>query len=138
MTESSILKKTLIKIGAHVKARFARLNAGKAWAGKAIKLRAGQQITAQHGDVLIKHAYPIRLGPSGMADIMGIAAITITPDMVGQVIGQVIALEGKTATGKQRKAQKSFEVMIKKMGGEYHIFRSPEEALAIINRITKV
>lgn len=138
MTETNIVQRTLIKIGALPFGRFWRNNAGLAWAGVPIRLKAGQVFKAAPGDLLLKNGHPVKLGPAGIADIMGVIAVTITPDMVGQTIGVITALEGKTLTGEQRKAQEAFEATIKRYGGHYYIFRSPDEALAIVQGIAKV
>jgi len=138
MSETNIVQRTLIKIGALPFGRFWRNNAGLAWAGVPIRLKPGQVFTAAPGDVLLKNGHPVKLGPAGIADIMGVIAVTITPDMVGQTIGVATALEGKTLTGKQREDQQAFERTMKTYGGEYYIFRSPDEALAIVQRIAKV
>lgn len=135
MSETSILQNILLKIGALPFCRFARFNAGMAWAGKAIRLKAGQKFTAQHGDVLLKGGHPIKLAPEGFPDTAGLVAVVITPEMVGQTFGKFTGIEVKTDDGQQEPEQVAWEATIKKFGGEYHIARSPDEALAIVKNI---
>lgn len=68
----------------------------------------------------------------GSSDIIGIKKIKITPEMVGQEIGQFIAIEVKTEKGKATQAQENFIRMVRKHGGIAGVARSVEEALAII------
>ena len=68
-----------------------------------------------------------RFGLPGSADILGVLAVTITPEMVGQTIGQAVAIETKSATGKQRDNQQKFERAFKQRGGKYFLARSTED-----------
>ena len=43
----------------------------------------------------------VSVGQVGSADIIGVQPVTITPEMVGKVIGQAIAIEVKTPKGRQ-------------------------------------
>ncbi|MGR3315411.1 VRR-NUC domain-containing protein [Roseovarius indicus] len=60
----------------------------------------------------------VSLGPPGIADIVGV------------IDGEAVFVEVKTKTGKQREAQRKFQVAIEKAGGIYLIARSPEEAIS--------
>ncbi|MEQ9242067.1 VRR-NUC domain-containing protein [Roseovarius indicus] len=64
----------------------------------------------------------VSLGPTGISDIVGV------------LDGRSVFVEVKTPTGKQRKAQKSFQAAVEKAGGIYLVARSPEEALASLNK----
>lgn len=55
----------------------------------------------------------IRYGHVGSADILG-----LLPD------GRFLAVECKAATGKQSKAQKTFQQMVERNGGAYIVARS--------------
>ena len=48
----------------------------------------------------------VSVGQVGSADIIGVQPVTITPEMVGKVIGQAIAIEVKTPKGRQSEEQK--------------------------------
>lgn len=124
MSETAILQKILIGIGAIKGFRFWRNNAGMAWAGKAIRLKPGQRITAEAGDVLLKNGHPIKLATAGASDILGIQA----PH------GRMVCLEVKTEDpkSKQTPEQIGWGEMIEKHGGIYRVVRSKKEALAII------
>lgn len=61
-------------------------------------------------------------GTPGEGDIFGILA----PN------GRSIWLEAKTGKGKQSERQKSFQATVEKYGGQYHVFRSVEDAISIV------
>ena len=52
-----------------------------------------------------------------------------SPDIIGCLDGRWVGIEVKTATGKQREAQKKFQAAIERAGGIYFVARSPEEAI---------
>lgn len=70
------------------------------------------------GGALTQRGTHIPLGPTGIADL------------VGMLVGMGAFIEVKTDTGKQSKQQKTFQRAIEKAGGLYIIARSPEEAIA--------
>jgi hypothetical protein len=128
--ETPILQDILLAIGALPVGRFWRNNAGKAWAGVPVRLKPGQVYRAEQGDVLLKRGHPVKLGPTGSADILGL----IGPH------GKLFAFEVKTESrhSKQTEEQARFAEMVKKYGGIYEVVRSKEEALAIIFSHAKV
>ena len=65
----------------------------------------------------------VTVGQVGSADIIGVQPVTITADMVGKVIGQAIAIEVKTPTGKQSQEQKNWQQAFEKHGGIYILGR---------------
>ena len=127
MSESVILQKILLGIGALNGFRFWRNNSGLAWGGRPIHLKPGQRYVAEHGDLLLKNGHPIKLAQPGAADIIGIGA----PD------GRFVAFEVKTDDPRsvQTPEQISFQAMIEKHGGFYAVVRSKEEALAILKNL---
>lgn len=67
------------------------------------------------------------------SDLIGIRPIVITPDMVGQVIGQFVAIECKHEDWKEKKdnhtqAQRRYLDMVNALGG-YGVFITTEEQL---------
>jgi len=62
----------------------------------------------------------VSLGPPGIADIVGL------------IEGRAVFVEVKTEKGKQRKAQKAFQVAAEKAGGIYIVARYPEDAISQI------
>ena len=83
----------------------------------------------------------VKVGTPGMADIIGVVPVTITPDMVGKTVGVAIAPEIKTATGTQQHRQRLWQLAFEKRGGIYLITRSPEQATqqlaSILERIAR-
>lgn len=69
----------------------------------------------------------IRIGQVGSSDIMAIKPTVITPDMVGQTLAVFVAVEVKTATGKQSEVQKKWQTAIEKTGAEYILARSEDD-----------
>ena len=65
----------------------------------------------------------VTVGQVGSADIIGVQPVTITQDMVGKVIGQAIAIEVKTPTGKQSQEQKNWQKSFEERGGIYILGR---------------
>lgn len=51
-------------------------------------------------------------------------------DLIGMFRGRFVAVEIKTATGRQSPEQRKFEALVKARGGVYVILRSVEDALA--------
>lgn len=75
---------------------------------------------------------PIQFGlAKGSADLIGIKQVTITPEMVGQTIGQFVSLEVKTPTGRVTPQQRNWLTMIRKFGGLAGVVRSVSDALQI-------
>lgn len=71
---------------------------------------------------------PFRYGLAvGASDIIGITAIEITQDMVGQKIGQFTCYEIKTGDAVQSVEQKNFQKMIETHGGRYQVVRSTKD-----------
>lgn len=124
MSETAILKRTMLALARIPSIRFWRNNTGQAWMGRAIQLTAGQKFTAQHGDVLIRGARPVRFGLNGSADIIGMSGPA----------GRFIAVETKMPKGQQSEDQRNFQRMVESLGGVYVLARDPETAAAEIKR----
>lgn len=69
----------------------------------------------------------IKVGNPGEADTLGVYALTITPEMVGMTIGAALAVEFKTAKGRQSDPQKLWQAAWEKRGGLYVLARSTED-----------
>jgi len=84
----------------------------RAWVGQ----YKGQ---TRNGDAVIEGARQVRFGlAEGSSDIIG-----ITPD------GQFLAVEVKTRTGRESKAQKRFRHAVNAAGGVAFVARSGDEAV---------
>lgn len=72
---------------------------------------------------------PVQFGLArGSADLIGIRQVTITPDMVGQSIGQFVSLEVKTPTGRLTPQQRQWLDLIHRLGGHAGVVRSVQDA----------
>ena len=69
----------------------------------------------------------IRIGQVGSSDIMAIKPTVITQDMVGQTLGIFVAVEVKTATGKQSEPQKKWQAAVEKLGVKYFLARHEDD-----------
>lgn len=79
----------------------------------------------------------VRVGLPGMADAGLIVAVEITQAMVGRVIGASVQAEYKTATGRQRADQITWEAAVRRAGGVYELVRSADEMTALIDRVRR-
>lgn len=59
------------------------------------------------------------------ADLIGIYPVTVTPDMVGSVIGQFYSVEVKKPGGRVAKAQENWAALVTARGGRAVIIDSP-------------
>ena len=76
-SETPLLQRTLLIIGALRHARYWRNNSGKAWVGKAVRLKPGQVIRAGAGDVLVRGARMIQMAPTGAPDVYGVRSFIV-------------------------------------------------------------
>lgn len=101
-----------------------RANVGRGWIGDVAKL--------PDGSVLIRNPRPFDTGlPAGFTDTFGVTAVTITPDMVGQVVGVAHFIEYKTPTGRVSPLQQRFIDAMRRLGARAGVARSPQEAMDI-------
>lgn len=70
--------------------------------------------------------YPIAVGVPGMADLTLFAEG-----------GKTIFVEVKTSTGKLSEQQKRFKNAVKRLGFEYIVMRSKEEAIKLCDHLKK-
>jgi len=76
---------------------------------------------------------PVRFGlHPGSGDLIGVRSITITPDMVGRLIGVFASVEVKTSRGKPRPDQLTWLDFVQGAGGYAGIARCPTEAREIL------
>ena len=68
----------------------------------------------------------------GSSDLIGLRSVEITAAMVGQRIGQFIAIEVKTPQGAIRPEQESYLRLVQQFGGVAAICRSLEDARTIL------
>lgn len=103
-----------------------RANVGKAWTGTSFH-------RLPNGDMVIKNPRPFTTGlPPGFSDTFGLVPVTITGAMVGLTFGRFLAGEIKTATGRVSPKQAAFLRAVNDNGGAAGVWRSPDEALAMV------
>lgn len=69
----------------------------------------------------------VNIGIKGSSDLMAVKPTVITPEMVGQTLAVFVAVEVKTATGRQSEPQKKWQKAVEKLGVKYILARSEED-----------
>lgn len=108
-------------------ARLFRRNVGQGWIGNAIVFKKSETVTVKAGDVLIREARPFHNGTRGQYDTHGWRTVTITADMVGQKIAQVVEIEAKLGSGRESPEQVSWGEAVRAAGGVAGVARSLED-----------
>lgn len=115
-SEKSEQNDALMLLSALDRSLFYRQNTGQAWQGTPVDKATGDYIRIEPGMRILRNARPIRFGLEGSGDIMG------------AYDGRPVAVEMKSATGRQREMQRYFEQAWTKAGGIYVLARTAEEA----------
>lgn len=76
----------------------------------------------------------VSVGQVGSADVIGVRPLLITADMVGQTIGEAVAIEVKTEKGRQSDAQKKWQAAWQSRGGRYLLARSTDDLDGMYNQ----
>lgn len=71
---------------------------------------------------------------TGSADLIGLRRVVIGPEHVGQTMGQFVAVEVKTATGRLTREQQAFLRLVEQFGGLAGVARNVEEAVRLVER----
>ena len=69
----------------------------------------------------------VNIGIKGSSDLMAVKPTVITPEMVGQTLAVFVAVEVKTATGRQSEPQKKWQNAVEKLGVKYILARSEDD-----------
>jgi hypothetical protein len=101
MTEHELVQSILLEFGSRPTLRLWRHNVGAATYRGKDGARGGL----------------VRFGQAGQADIMGLIAPS----------GRFLAVECKTATGRQSDAQRNWQAMVERFGGLYILARSIDD-----------
>jgi len=81
------------------------------------------------GALVDQQGHFVRFGLcKGSSDLIGLRALEITPELVGQRIAQFVALEVKTPQGVVSPEQRAFLRLVEQLGGMAAVCRSVEEA----------
>jgi len=73
------------------------------------------------------------VGNPGGSDLIGLRTVTITPQMVGQQIGQFVAVEVKRPGEKPTEQQQRFMAMVRQLGGVAGVARSVDDARDLLS-----
>ena len=120
MSEKRILNQGLVRLW-ELSGVFAwRNNTGQAWQGTRLGAPIGGTVRVVPGMVILTESRPIKFGLPGSGDILGI------------IDGRGFSLEAKTDIGRQSEQQVKFQRAFERAGGRYGLFRSPDEAVRIM------
>lgn len=124
MTDNSNeLTKQVMLAASHMGARLFRRNVGMGWIGRSTTITKTQVVTLRPGDVVVHQARPFHNGTPGQSDTWGWRPVTVTADMVGQVIAQHVEVEIKAGKDRESPEQKSWREAVNKAGGRAGIVR---------------
>ena len=102
--------------------RLFRNNVGMAWMGKAERASSVMTVTLHPGDVVVRHARPVKFGLMvGSGDLIGWRSETITADMVGQKIARFLSRETKVKNNKPSPEQANWKTQVNAAGGDAEI-----------------
>ena len=79
----------------------------------------------------------IKVGQPGMADVLVLVAVQITPEMVGRTVAVPLAAEFKTKTGRQSPAQRAWQTAVQQRGAIYKLVRSPADLENAIQEVQR-
>lgn len=68
----------------------------------------------------------------GSADLVAVARVEITPQMVGRSIGRFVSIELKSATGRVGEAQQAWIDRMRELGATAGVARSPGDAAVLV------
>ena len=121
-SEKRILNEGLVALSAIPEVLCWRNNTGQAWQGRRLNAPNGHNLTIRPGMVVLMDARPISFGLPGSGDILG-----VTP-------GFGFAFEAKTEDRRSQQSdqQKKFQAAFERAGGRYGLFRSPDEAVRLM------
>lgn len=133
MSETDLVRQTIEALSQYERRLF-RNNVGRAWQGKWERHGGGPlKAPLPAGSIIITMPRMIDFGLApGSGDLIGIRSIEITPEMVGQRIGQLVSLEGKLPGRPHSPEQENWHKQITFMGGLSGTFRSVEEAAQLL------
>lgn len=123
MTPGAKLTNQIREAASKIGARLFVMTSGVFWQGK---------IVSQTEDTLVlKYPRRVTVGFEGLSDLLGGTPVTVTPDMVGQTIMVLTAIEVKAGNDQPRPKQPEFITAIKKLGGRAGFARSIPDAIKI-------
>lgn len=110
-----------------------RANVGKAWqSNDVVKVPRQMPVVMGPRDVLLKNARPFETGlPPGFADLFGLVAVEITPDMVGKKLAVFTVLEVKDGA-RVSPLQRNFINAVNDNGGRAGVVRSVDDAERLV------
>lgn len=117
----------MLRLGSAPGVRVFRNSVGEGWVGRTIR---------HDGDrLLLAHPRRVTFGwCPGSSDVLGFQSLTITPEMVGRTLAQLVAVEVKGPRGVLSDAQKRFLAMAHRSGAAAGVARSVDDALEILGR----
>lgn len=117
MSETELMRKIQLK-ASELGHRLWRNNVGIGWVGQQVRMSRPGMVMMREGDILLRSARPLHAGLCpGSSDLIGVTAIRVLPEMVGEIVGVFTAVEVKAQKKNPTDVQESFLDMVKRMGG---------------------
>lgn len=70
----------------------------------------------------------------GSADLIGVVAVEVTPEMVGSTIGRFVSIELKSASGALRTEQEVWRDRMRELGAVAEVARTPGDAALAVEK----
>lgn len=136
MTPAHRLTNEIRNAVSRVGARLFVMTTGRFWAGQVaitIKRDGKYTLNLRERDIILRNPRLVNVGFEGLSDLAGYTPVTITSEMVGQVLPVLSLVEVKA--GKDRPTPKQLQVIdaVKRAGGRAGVARSIPDALAIVS-----
>jgi hypothetical protein len=118
--------------------RLYRNNVGMGWQGSSRRVGAEDladcRAALRPGDLILRAPRPLHAGLDvGSGDLIGWKSQVVTPAMVGRTVAVFASLEAKRPRGGRiEPAQRTWRQLVTRAGGIAGVFRSTEEARAIL------
>ncbi|GCE85139.1 VRR-NUC domain-containing protein [Komagataeibacter diospyri] len=128
MNEAQIQAEIMLRVGSLHGVRLFRNSVGEGWVGRTIRHEGSR--------LLLEHPRRVTFGwCPGSSDLLGYRSREITPDMVGQTVAQLVAIEVKGPRGRATMEQARFIEVVRRHGATAGVARSVDEALATLGLV---
>lgn len=128
MNEAQLQAEIMLRVGSLHGVRLFRNSVGEGWVGRTIRHDGNR--------LLLENPRRVTFGwCPGSSDLLGYRSREVTPDMVGQTVAQLVAIEVKGPRGRPTIEQTRFLEVVRRHGAAAGLARSVDEALAALGLV---